>query len=70
MQGGIRRAAELSAIVQRCAVTLQSRIYWLAFEGKYAKHAFVHASQRFIPHETLEGLDAERELSQCKGAFY
>ena len=36
---------------------LQARINGLAFEGEYSKDAFMHATKRFLPDESLQGFD-------------
>ena len=42
---------------------LQTRVHWLAFERQNSKCAFMHAAQRLLFDESLQGFDAERELA-------
>ena len=50
-----RRAAPLDGFVnwRTAECHLKSWIYRLAFQGKHAEDALVHAPQRFPPHESL-----------------
>ena len=43
---------------------LQSRIDRLALQRENAEDTLVYAAQRLVPHETLQPLHAQRELTQ------
>lgn len=47
----------------------QPRVHRLALEREHTEDALVHAPHRLAPDETLERLDAERELAQCERAL-
>jgi hypothetical protein len=50
-------------------VQLQTWIDRLAFEGEYSKDAFMYATKRFLPDESLQCFDAKGELTECQGTL-
>src|SRR5260370_40994476 len=48
----------------------ETRIHRLAFEGKDAEDALVNSPEWLFAYETLEGLDAERELAERQGTLH
>src|SRR5437868_6372761 len=49
--------------------SLQPGVDRLALQREDAEHALVHAVERLPAHETLQGLDAERELPDRERAL-
>ena len=47
-------------------LTLQSRVNRFALQGENAEDAFMNPAERFSPDETLQGFDAQSELSERK----
>ena len=43
---------------------LQARIDRLAFEGKDTEDAFMYATKRFLPDESLQCFDAKSEFAE------
>ena len=50
-------------------VQLQTWIDRLAFEGEYSKDAFMYATKRFLPDESLQCFDANGEFTKCQGTL-
>ena len=50
------------ACVNNPAALLQARIDRLALKCQHTEYTFMNSAQRFATHESVEALDAEREL--------